>query len=138
MDDYRRYVLPHSRAVIERIRPGVPVIHFATGNPALVPLLSEAGGSVIGVDWRLRLDDAGADGSPRPGLAGQSRSGRALCARGTKFAAASARCSSRSPAGRGYIANLGHGVLPHTPVDNVLAMIDAVHNSQLTAAGMRG
>ena len=58
VDDYRRYVLPYSRAVIERIRPGVPVIHFATGNPALLPLLSEAGGDVIGVDWRLRLDDA--------------------------------------------------------------------------------
>lgn len=58
VDDYRRYVLPYSRAVIQQIRPGVPVIHFATGNPALTPLLSEAGGDVIGVDWRIRLDDA--------------------------------------------------------------------------------
>jgi len=70
VDDYRRYVLPYSRAVIERIRPGVPVIHFATGNPALVPLMSEAGGDVIGVDWRLRLDDAGRMIRPNQGLQG--------------------------------------------------------------------
>ena len=63
VDDYRRYVLPHSRSVIEALRPGVPVIHFATGNPALLPLLGEAFGkkkrpAVVGVDWRVRLDDA--------------------------------------------------------------------------------
>ena len=63
VDDYRRYVLPHTRSVIEALRPGVPVIHFATGNPALLPLLGEAFGkkkrdAVIGVDWRIRLDDA--------------------------------------------------------------------------------
>src|SRR6185295_5240094 len=57
-DDYRRYVLPHVQALIEGITPGVPVINFATGNPALLPLLSEAGGAVIGIDWRVRLDDA--------------------------------------------------------------------------------
>ena len=58
VEDYRRYVLPHSRAVFQALPPGVPAIHFATGNPALLPLLSEAGGSIIGVDWRSRLDDA--------------------------------------------------------------------------------
>ena len=63
VDDYRRYVLPHVRSVIESLRPGVPVIHFATGNPALLPLLGEAFGkhrhdAVVGVDWRIRLDDA--------------------------------------------------------------------------------
>ncbi|KKL23708.1 hypothetical protein LCGC14_2422670, partial [marine sediment metagenome] len=63
VDDYRRYVLPYSRAIIEGITPGVPVVHFATGNPALLPALTEAlgnrqGDSVVGVDWRIRLDDA--------------------------------------------------------------------------------
>ena len=51
-DDYRQYVLPHTRAVIEAIAPATPVINFATGNPALLPLLTEAGGAVIGIDWR--------------------------------------------------------------------------------------
>jgi uroporphyrinogen decarboxylase len=57
-DDYRRYVLPHTKAVVESVTPGVPVINFATGNPALLPLLSEAGGAVIGIDWRISLADA--------------------------------------------------------------------------------
>src|SRR6185503_9684488 len=52
------YVLPHTKAVIESITPGVPVINFATGNPALLPLLSEAGGAVIGIDWRIPLAEA--------------------------------------------------------------------------------
>ena len=63
VDDYHCYVLPHVRSVIEGLRPGVPVIHFATGNPALVPLLAEAFGkrkrdAIVGIDWRVRLDDA--------------------------------------------------------------------------------
>ena len=56
--DYRRYVLPHTRRLIEGLQSGIPVIHFATGNPALLPALAEAGGDVIGVDWRTGLDDA--------------------------------------------------------------------------------
>ena len=82
-DDYRRYVLPHSRSVIESLRPGVPVIHFATGNPALLPLLGEAFGkkkrpAVVGVDWRIRLDDAWRVIGHEQGDAGQSRSGGAV------------------------------------------------------------
>ena len=57
-DDYRRYVLPYTKAIIDALPPGVPVINFATGNPALLPLLAEAGGDVIGVDWRIDLDEA--------------------------------------------------------------------------------
>jgi uroporphyrinogen decarboxylase len=131
VDDYRRYVLPYSREVISCIRPGVPVIHFATGNPALVPLLSEAsghvnGGTVIGVDWRLRLDDAAKLIRPNQALQGNLDpivlfAPRDEVCRRVREMLAQVR-------GRpGYIANLGHGVLPHTPVDNVLAMIDTVH-----------
>src|SRR5690349_2073411 len=57
-DDYREFVLPHTRAVIEGIRPGVPVIHFGTGTAGLLELMSEAGGDVIGLDWRVRLNEA--------------------------------------------------------------------------------
>jgi uroporphyrinogen decarboxylase len=126
VDDYRRYVLPYCREVIRRIRPGVPVIHFATGNPALVPLLSEAGGSVIGVDWRLRLDGAARAIRPEQALQGNLdptvlfAPRDEVCRRVREMLA---QIGDRT----GYIANLGHGVLPHTPVDNVLAMIDAVH-----------
>ena len=57
-DDYREYVLPFVKQVIAGITPGVPVISFATGNPQLMPLMAESGATVIGVDWRVRLDDA--------------------------------------------------------------------------------
>ncbi len=58
VDDYRRYVLPYVQQIIAGIVPGVPVINFATGNPMLNGLLAEGGSSVVGVDWRMRLDDA--------------------------------------------------------------------------------
>ena len=126
VEDYRRYVLPYSRAVIERIRPGVPVIHFATGNPALVPLLSEAGGDVIGIDWRLPLDDACR--MVRPQQAVQGNLDPAVLFAPVEEVRRRVRQMLAQAASRpGYIANLGHGVMPHTPVDNVLAMIDTVH-----------
>src|SRR4029434_2541058 len=56
-DDYREFVLPHTRSVIESLSPGVPVIHFGTGTGMLLELMREAGGDVIGLDWRVRLDD---------------------------------------------------------------------------------
>src|SRR4026208_380823 len=57
VDDYREYVLPHTREVIRNVTPGVPVIHFGTGTATLLELMREAGGDVIGLDWRVRLDD---------------------------------------------------------------------------------
>src|SRR5918998_3511300 len=56
-DDYREYVLPHTRSVIERVTPGVPVIHFGTGTAALLELMRDAGGDCIGLDWRVRLGE---------------------------------------------------------------------------------
>jgi uroporphyrinogen decarboxylase len=133
VDDYRRYVLPHTRTVIERIRPGVPVIHFATGNPALLPLLSEAGGNVIGVDWRLRLDDA--RGMVRSDQAVQGNLDPVvLFAPMEEVRRRVGEMLGQAASRPGYIANLGHGVLPNTPVDNVLAMIDTVHAWQAERA----
>ncbi len=126
VDDYRRYVLPYSREVIGRIRPGVPVIHFATGNPALVPLFSEAGGDVIGVDWRLRLDEAAKMVRSEQALQG-NLDPTVLFAPRDEVCRRVREMLAQIGGRPGYIANLGHGVLPHTPVDNVLAMIDAVH-----------
>src|SRR2546429_597491 len=57
-DDYREFVLPHSRALIRALTPGAPVIHFGTGTAALLPLMKDAGGDVIGLDWRVNLDEA--------------------------------------------------------------------------------
>lgn len=123
-DDYRRFVLPHTRSVIEGIRPGVPVIHFATGNPALLPCLSEAGGNVIGIDWRVRLDDAwraiGAkaiQGNLDPVV---------LLADRDEIRRRAAEVLAQAGGRPGHIFNLGHGVLPQTPVENVRVLVDAV------------
>ncbi len=125
-DDYRRYVLPHVRKIIEAIPPGVPVIHFATGNPALLPLLAEAGGTVIGVDWRVRLDDAWkAVGYDR---AVQGNLDPAVLLSSPETIRSRAKEILDQAAGRpGHIFNLGHGVLAQTPVENAIALVDAVH-----------
>ena len=125
-DDYRRYVLPHTRAVIEGIRPGVPVINFATGNPALVPLTSEAGGDVIGVDWRIRLDEAWqAIGHDR---AIQGNLDPVVLLGDRQHIRRRVQEILDQANGRpGHIFNLGHGVLPETPVENAIALVDAVH-----------
>ena len=123
--DYRRYVLPHSRAALAEAAKRAPAIHFATGNPALLPLLREAGGSVIGIDWRIDLDEAwkivGHDRAVQGNLdPAVLLSDRDTVRRRTLEILAQA-------AGRpGHIFNLGHGVLPQTPVENVLELIATV------------
>ena len=125
-DDYRAFVLPHTRAVIAALTPGTPVIHFGTGTAGLLPLLREAGGDVIGLDWRVDLDagwravgeDVGVQGNLDP---------VALLSPPETFAPA-VRSILRRAAGRpGHIFNLGHGVLESTPVEHVKALVDMVH-----------
>jgi uroporphyrinogen decarboxylase len=124
-EDYRRYVLPHSRALIQRITPGVPVIHFGTGNPALTPLLSEAGGDVIGVDWRARLDDAWrAVGSTR-GIMG-NLDPLVLLADQAEIRRRTGEILAQAAGRPGHVFNLGHGVLPQTPVENAIALVEMV------------
>lgn len=131
-DDYRQFVLPYTKQVIDRIPDEVPVVNFATGNPALLPMLSMAGGQVIGIDWRVRLEDArrlvGMDravqGNLDPTILFASRDEIVRQAREVL------RQGSSMP---GHIFNLGHGVLPGTPVDNVLALIDTVKSYEYAA-----
>ncbi len=125
-DDYRRFVLPHTKAVIDGLPAGVPVINFATGNPALVPLQAEAGGSVIGVDWRVRLDDAwraiGHDRAIQGNL-----DPAALLADRSELRRRAKEVLDQAAGRVGHIFNLGHGILPQTPVDNAIALIEFVH-----------
>lgn len=125
-DDYRQYVLPHTRSVIVGIKSEVPVIHFGTGTGELLKLISEAGGSVIGIDWRVPLDE------------GWQRTGHDKAVMGNldPVALFANREHLRSQAklildqagGRsGHIFNLGHGILPETPVENVIALVEMVH-----------
>ncbi|MEO8434395.1 MAG: uroporphyrinogen decarboxylase [Pyrinomonadaceae bacterium] len=129
-DDYREFVLPHTRSVIQNIVPGTPVIHFGTGTAALLELMREAGGDVIGVDWRVRLDEAwrriGHDAAIMGNL-----DPVALFARTDRIRAEAKRILDYAAGRPGHIFNLGHGILPETPVENVIALVDAVHEMSL-------
>jgi uroporphyrinogen decarboxylase len=124
--DYREFVLPHSRTVIEGITPGVPVIHFGTGTATLLADMRAAGGDVIGLDWRVELDrgweivgrDRGVQGNLDPVL---------LLADPATIRDRANRILAQAGSRPGHIFNLGHGILPQTPVENVIALIDAVH-----------
>src|SRR5712691_6817245 len=124
--DYREFVLPHTRAVIERLNPDVPVIHFGVGTATLLPMMKEAGGDVIGLDWRVELGAAwerlGFD------VAVQGNLDPAVLLSGTaeirRAAAAILDAAARRP---GHIFNLGHGVHQETPVEHVKALVDIVH-----------
>lgn len=124
-EDYREYVLPHTRAVIQNIKPGTPVIHFGTGTSGLLELMREAGGDVIGLDWRVRLDEAW----ERLGnIAVMGNLDPVALFASEKFVRARARQILDQAQGRpGHIFNLGHGILPETPVENVIALVEAVH-----------
>jgi len=129
-DDYREYVLPHTREVIRNVTPNVPVIHFGTGTAALLELMREAGGDVIGLDWRVDLGDAWQH------LGDVAVMGNldpvALFANQDVIRAQARKILDRAGGRPGHIFNLGHGILPETPVENVIALVEAVH--ELSAA----
>jgi uroporphyrinogen decarboxylase len=124
--DYRTYVQPHSRRVIAGLRQGTPVIHFGTMTASLLPDLRDAGGHVIGLDWRVELDDAWARLGGNVGVQGNLDPVLLFSDRKT-IREAAAEILRRADNRPGHIFNLGHGILPETPVDNVLALVEAVH-----------
>lgn len=125
-DDYVRYVAPYSRALIERIRSaGVPVIHFGTGAGGFFRELHAAGGDVMGVDWRLNIDQAWMDISYRSAIMG-NMDPAALFAPLPELKAKVHELLKRTGTRPGHIFNLGHGILPETPVENVKAVVQMV------------
>ncbi|HEV8366633.1 MAG TPA: uroporphyrinogen decarboxylase [Pyrinomonadaceae bacterium] len=125
-DDYRQFVLPHTREVIQGIQSGVPVIHFGTGTGSLLELMRAAGGNVIGLDWRVQLDHGwnriGVDMAVMGNL-----DPVALFASPNMIRSKAKQILDQAAGRPGHIFNLGHGILPETPVENVIALVDMVH-----------
>ena len=125
-EDYREFVLPHTRSVIQGLVPGAPVIHFGTGTAPFLTAVREAGGAVIGVDFRVELDRAWQAMCTDVGIQGNLDPAALFAPR--DMIRAHVRRILEQAAGRpGHIFNLGHGVLPATPVEHVIAMIEDVH-----------
>jgi uroporphyrinogen decarboxylase len=126
--DYGRFVQPHMARLFARLDPSVPAIHFGTDTGSLLELQRDAGGSVIGLDWRVELGAAWR--RLGDGVAVQGNLDPAILLSSPAEIIAQARRILAEAAGRpGHIFNLGHGILPTTPVDNVLALVDFVHNT---------
>jgi uroporphyrinogen decarboxylase len=124
MDDYRRYVLPRSRELVQRLkRAGVPVIYFGTDTATLLSSMKETGADVIGLDWRIRLDEGWS-------LVGGAVQGNldpvALFSDWGQIEERANEILERAAGRPGHIFNLGHGILPETPVENVKALVKYV------------
>jgi uroporphyrinogen decarboxylase len=125
--DYESFVLPYSQKVLTSAKnAGVPVIHFGTNTTTLLPLMKRAGGDVIGLDWRIPLDDGwsllGDDVAVQGNL-----DPVALFAPLPELRARVHDVLRRAHGRPGHIFNLGHGILQQTPVDNVKAVVELVH-----------
>ncbi|MEM7531076.1 MAG: uroporphyrinogen decarboxylase [Chloroflexota bacterium] len=130
-DDYRQYVQPYSRRAIEIAQQGgVPIIHFGTNTNGMLEDIKEAGGDVIGVDWRIDLDTAWArlNAPETRTVAVQGNlDPLALFAPWDELQQRAQRVLDQAAGRPGHIFNLGHGILPQTPVDNVRRLVDFVH-----------
>jgi uroporphyrinogen decarboxylase len=130
-NDYREFAMPHTTRIFDALRPlGVPTLHFGTGTSAILREMREAGGDVIGVDWRAPLDEAWEHIGHDRAIQGNLDPAVLLAPRDRMLAAADEVL--RRAAGRpGHIFNLGHGILPSTPVEQAQALARHVHQHQI-------
>ncbi len=126
VEDYREYVLPRTTELVTVVqKSGVPVIYFGTDTASLLPAMKETGAEVIGIDWRTPLDDGwrrlemkgAVQGNLDPVL---------LFAEWEKVQAGALNVLTRAGGRPGHIFNLGHGILPETPVENVKSLVKLV------------
>jgi uroporphyrinogen decarboxylase len=132
VEDYRRYVLPRTTELVKKLQSkGVPVIYFATDSATLLPSMQQTGAEVIGLDWRIPLDDAwrslafkgAVQGNLDPAL---------LFAEWSELRRRAEDVLRRAGGRPGHIFNLGHGILPETPVENVKALAKFVQERSST------
>ena len=119
-------MLPYTQAVISGLNGAVPVINFLTGNPALLPLCREAGGDVIGLDWRIELKDGWQAVGHDRGVQG-NLDPAALQADLAALRGRAADVIAQAERRPGHIFNLGHGVMPEADPEKVKALVQIVH-----------
>lgn len=125
-DVYRRFVQPHMKRLFEQLDPQTPTIHFGTDTGSLLELQRDAGGTVIGLDWRTEIDQGWARLGDGVGVQG-NLDPIALFAPLSEIELQARRILDQAGGRPGHIFNLGHGIIPHTPVDHVRALVQMVH-----------
>jgi uroporphyrinogen decarboxylase len=128
LDDYERFVAPHSRAVLEPLAGTVPRFHFGVGTGELLGAMRGAGADVVGVDWRVPLDEAAHRLGPDPVVQG-NLDPALLLAEWTVIEAAVRRIIAAGRTAAGHVFNLGHGVLPETDPGVLTRVVELVHGS---------
>src|SRR5512135_1387362 len=133
VEDYREHVLPHVTTLVQALRKtGAPVIYFGTDSATLLPAMAETGADVLGVDWRIPLDQAWEKLEYKPAV--QGNLDPALLFADQKTLRRRAHEVLRRAAGRpGHIFNLGHGILQETPVENVKALVEFVREFSMSS-----
>lgn len=130
---YREFVLPHMKRLFRQLSLGTPVIHFGTGTAQLLELMREAGGDVIGLDYRVELDEAWRRLGPGVGVQG-NLDPAILFAEPSVIRQHATRILHQAHGRPGHVFNLGHGVLPETPVEHVTELIQFVHEESARLA----
>jgi uroporphyrinogen decarboxylase len=135
--DYEEYVFPFSKKVIDGVDKSAPLIHFATSSSTLLERMKQAGGEVIGVDWRVDLGEAWARLGYDVAIQG-NLDPVILLGPPDLIERKVRRILDRAEGRPGHIFNLGHGILPNTPVENVAFLIETVHCYSSKSDGERG
>jgi len=126
---YSRFVLPHTRRIFQALQgAGIPLIHFGTDTATLLEQMAEAGPDVVGVDWRIPIDEAWDRIGHELGIQG-NLDPAVLFAPWESVEREALDVLNRAGGRRGHIFNLGHGILPETPVENVERLVELVHRS---------
>ena len=123
--DYREFVLSYNQRIFQELPPGIPTIHFATATSGVLGLMKEAGGDVIGIDWRIELGEAWKRLNYEVGIQGNLDPAALLGPR-ERIEKGVMEILEAAGGRPGHIFNLGHGVLPQTPEQNVITMVEAV------------
>jgi uroporphyrinogen decarboxylase len=126
---YSRFVLPHTRRIFQALRgEGIPLIHFGTETATLLELMAGAGADVVGVDWRIPIDEAWTRIGHDRGIQG-NLDPTVLFAPWKSVEREARDVLDRAGGRRGHVFNLGHGILPETPVENVERLVELVHQA---------